>query len=676
MIKNTILVVLYVFLGCLKCASQESPSQIKFKIKKLKASENFNPENKEYIDLIIDLANMLRYSKTDTVKQLAVESLDLSTKIEYDKGKFESLLNFGYYELFTGKTDKATFYYQQSLDWALANNFKPIAINAYNGIGQAHFVRAEYSDAFLNFQKSLEIAEEIEDMKMIIRMNSNLGTLFSILEDYDEALNYYKSVQTKFNDSTDAISKIAVLVNLGYLYNKTKEPVKALNHLDESIELLQQIEAKKILAFAYLTKGDVYNQTGQYKKALALFEKAFHIYKMGNDKKNEADLYYNTGVAYSNLNNFSDAEEAYRKSLALYKSFNLKSGLAKSYKALYETSKIKGLTSDALLNLELAQKYSDSVGKEKQKRTISIINAKLAYKEKKAYLAAQIQMKLDEKKKQIIWVTIGLILSILLCLFIFRSTNIQKGLNKELALQTTMLSSKQKELHRINNNQDKLFSIVGHDLRAPILSLKQLLGTTLEKDAEIKRFYTYGPQLKDDVDHIHFTLDNLLNWGLAQMKANVNKPIRINVKEELMCITRFFTEALETKEIVLQLLVKDTLSIQVDVNHFNIIFRNLISNAIKFTKKNGAIVIDSYVENETAFITIRDTGVGMEKDVKTKIFSNKEHYTTLGTNSERGTGLGLILCQELIEKNKGHIKVQSELGSGSIFTVGFISLNQ
>ena len=672
MIKNIALVVFCVFFGRFNTFSQESSSQIKLKLKELRAAENFNPESKGHIDLLIELGNVLKYSKTDTVKYLAVESLALSKAIGYDKGKFESLLNHGYFQLFTGKADEAIFYYQTSLDWALSHNFNKLAVKAYNGIGQAHFVKAEYADTFLNFQKSLELAKKINDAKMVIIMTCNLGTLFSILEDYDEALNYYKIARTKFSDNTKIISKVSVLVNLGYLYNKTNEPEKALAYLNESIELLQQVEALKILAFAYLTKGDVYNQTGQYDRALSLFDKADMIYAMTNDQKGEADLYYYAGVSHSKLHNFKSAEEAFLKSLALYKSFQLKSGLAKSYRALYDISKEKGLSSEALSYLELAQQYSDSVGKEKQIRTITMMNAKLSYKKSKAVLAEQNQIKLNKRKTYMVWVTLGLVTSLIISFIIFTVTKTKKNLNKALAKQTSVLATKQEELNKINSSQDKLFSIVGHDLRGPILSLKQLLGTALEKDAEIKNFYAYGPQLKKDVDHIHFTLDNLLNWGLTQMKGDVVKPINIAVKKELLVIEHLFSEALDKKEIALQLLVADTLTITVDPNHFGIIFRNLISNAIKFTPENGTILIDSYVDKNTTYLTVKDTGIGIQEEQIANIYNNREHYTTLGTNNERGTGLGLLLCQELIEKNNGHISVQNEASGGTLVTVGFI----
>ncbi|MFT6796150.1 MAG: signal transduction histidine kinase [Maribacter sp.] len=672
-IANQILVLLFMALSCFTYSQKKNANELKREIKELKNTSDFVPEDKHYIDLLLELAHWLKYSKTDTVKFLAIKTLNLSEKINYEKGKVQSLLNFGYYELFNGNSDKAIYYYYKNLDNSVISNYPSLAIEAYNGIAQAHYIKAEYPAAYTSFLKSLEIAEKTNDLEMVIKMNTNLGTMFSLLQDYDDALIYYSEAQAKFNSNTSKLTKVFVSVNLGYLYSKTEEYEKAIDYLTQSVAISEKQEAVKVLAFAYLTLGEVYNQTKEYKKAILYFDKANSIYKTINDKKGEADLYYATGMSHFNLNELVIAEKYFSKSLELYTSFSLKTGIEKCYKALYSLNKKKGFDAESLYNLELAQKYGDSVEKEKKKRDISMLKTKLSFEKNKADLTEQNQLRVDNQKKQVKWITVGLMVAIVMAFLVFRVNRTKRKLNQKLTLQTTILSNKQKELNNINNNQDKLFSIVGHDLRVPILSLKQLLGTALEKDKEIQHFYTYGPKLKKDVDHIHFTLDNLLNWGLTQMKGDVTNPVSIAVKEVLLESEQFFKETLNKKNITVNNHIPDNLTLTVDSNHFIIIFRNLLSNAIKFTLANGKIFIDSYTEKNTITIRIKDTGIGMSKALMDKIYRNTEHYTTLGTNNERGTGLGLILCKELIEKNKGYISVQSKLEEGSILSVHFIT---
>ena len=238
-----------------------------------------------------------------------------------------------------------------------------------------------------------------------------------------------------------------------------------------------------------------------------------------------------------------------------------------------------------------------------------------------------------------------------------------------MALQSHNLYTNQYELNKINNNQDKLFSIVGHDLRGPIVSLKQLLGLALEDESGIQHFYRFAPKLKKDVDHIHFTLDNLLNWGITQMKGEPVYPVKINVKTELLLIEELFRDMLDKKSISVNLKILPDLDLSADANHFKIIFRNLVSNAIKFTPENGILSLMSSEEKNSIIIAVKDTGIGMTDAIIDQIFNRSEYYTTFGTNNERGTGLGLMLCKEMVLKNKGEIWVESSVGKGSTFYV-------
>ncbi len=671
--KKILLLFLFISNTLFVLSQTKKPSNLLQEIEELKSSSSFDEKSVTYIDLLIELGHSLKYSKTDTIKIIAVQTLELSEKLNYEKGRIESLINFGFYELFTGNPNQAIFYYEKALDGAFSSNFQDITIKCYNGIAQAQFIKAEFPDCYKSFLKALEVAEEINDFEMIILMNTNLGTLFSLLQNYEEALTYYEVAQTKFNEDTSIIAKVTVLVNLGFLNNKTKEPKKALEYLNESIDLVQTIEATKILAFAYLTKGEVYSQMQEYEKAISYFNQAKKIYDEGNDNKGEADFYYYAGLANYELNNLEVAEKFISKSLEQYTAFTLKSGMQKCYRALYLINKRKGLTAKALSNLEKSQLFADSTSRDKQTRDISMLKARSAFKKSKLLIEEENSLKIAKQKRYIQWTTTGLICLLLISILIFKSSSTKKRLNKELAIKADILSNKKEELDKINSNQDKLFSIVGHDLRGPILSLKQLLGLALKNDTDIKHFYKFGPNLKKGVNHIHFTLDNLLNWGLLQMKGNTYDPVQININESISEILEFSRESYENKKLSVTKEIDENLSITADANHFNIIFRNLISNAIKFTPDNGAISVTVYSNERVTTISIEDTGIGMTQDIAYKILNNKEHYSTFGTNNEQGTGLGLVLCKELIKKNSGEINVTSELGHGSTFIVNFIN---
>lgn len=300
-----------------------------------------------------------------------------------------------------------------------------------------------------------------------------------------------------------------------------------------------------------------------------------------------------------------------------------------------------------------------------------MLKAKIAFEEDKADLKLKNDLEVAEQKNYVQRAIFGLVCALVIALLVFQANKTEKKLNKELAIQTDILTQKQKELNEINKNQDKLFSIVGHDLRGPIVSLKQLLALALENETGIQHFYRFGPKLKKDVDHIHFTLDNLLNWGLTQMQGEPLKPVTVNVKEELIKILDLFRETVDKKSITIHKDLLESEWITMDANHFKIIFRNLISNAIKFTQPTGEILLKTQKEDNKLVISIKDNGIGMSKETLERIFDQKDYYTTFGTDNERGTGLGLVLCSEMIAKNKGTISVTSVPNQGSTFYVRF-----
>ena len=241
--------------------------------------------------------------------------------------------------------------------------------------------------------------------------------------------------------------------------------------------------------------------------------------------------------------------------------------------------------------------------------------------------------------------------------------------NHPRRLTTKTLSENQITLNKINKNQDKLFSIVGHDLRGPIVSLRELVDFTLESTSGKEYFSRFAPKLKLDLDHIHFTLDNLLNWGQSQMKGASIKSESIKIKEEFISISQFCEKTLAKKNVELKKELSNDLKVTCDRNHFNIIFRNLICNAIKFTHNNGTVRVNAEKKEDHIIISVKDNGIGMSKEVLNKVFNSTEHFSTFGTNNERGTGLGLKLCKEMVEKNRGTIYTESSINLGTTIYV-------
>lgn len=240
----------------------------------------------------------------------------------------------------------------------------------------------------------------------------------------------------------------------------------------------------------------------------------------------------------------------------------------------------------------------------------------------------------------------------------------------ELEAQKIELKRKNAQLHELNASKDKFFSIISHDLRSPftaLLGFSQLLEENLERyhPAEIK---TRVQKIRFSAEQLYALLENLLAWARLQRGVLEHNPEQINLAEIVADNLALFAAKAEQKQITFKNGVARGTAGYADYNMMNTVIRNLISNAVKFTGSGGMIEISIRRRAQQFFeIAVADTGVGIKPEDFTKLFRLDGQYTHLGTNGEKGTGLGLNLCKDLVEKNGGQIWVESEVGKGTTF---------
>lgn len=224
-------------------------------------------------------------------------------------------------------------------------------------------------------------------------------------------------------------------------------------------------------------------------------------------------------------------------------------------------------------------------------------------------------------------------------------------------------------LRAANVTKDKLFSIVAHDLRGPISSLSAMLDLLIDEpecfDEYEKTFLLKN--LQESVKNTGYLLENLLSWARSQKGDIKFHPEQIDLTELVEKNIRLFSNKTKEKSIQLRSSMESPVYVFADENTVMIVLRNLISNSLKFTPELGEINISARLREDVAEIRIQDTGVGISRENITKLFKEDFHFTTHGTNKEKGSGLGLILCREFIENNGGKIWVESEPGKGSTF---------
>jgi len=225
------------------------------------------------------------------------------------------------------------------------------------------------------------------------------------------------------------------------------------------------------------------------------------------------------------------------------------------------------------------------------------------------------------------------------------------------------------QLQELNTTKDKLFSIIAHDLRSPfnsILGFSNLLSDN-EVAGDIEKTVQYGSLINSTAKSTLGLLNNLLDWAKSQSGQIDFKPKKINYLSIIQEIIETSELAAITKNISLNHFQSDEIELFANENIVKTVLRNLISNAIKFTNLNGKIDIYAVKEDNFITITVSDNGVGMNDETRNSLFNISSYITTKGTAGEKGSGLGLVLCKEFVEKLGGKIWVESELGKGSNF---------
>jgi signal transduction histidine kinase len=227
------------------------------------------------------------------------------------------------------------------------------------------------------------------------------------------------------------------------------------------------------------------------------------------------------------------------------------------------------------------------------------------------------------------------------------------------------------ELEQLNQTKYKLFSIISHDLRSPVSSfqgISQLLKHYTAK-GELQKIDALSDKIEQSAGKLNFLLDNVLNWSLSQTSSICTNFEIVLLSPFLDEITSIYTDAFTAKTISLSISVDNNLAVFADRNMLSVIFRNLLSNALKFTPRIGSVTITALSKDDAVHIIIADTGIGMDAEKLKTLFTTLNNKSTIGTEKERGTGLGLILVREFIVLNNGRISAESNLDKGTTFKI-------
>ncbi len=646
----------------------KSTEQLRDSIIMLKNRSGFSLENPIYIDLLNNLAYELRYYQVDSTFTLANEALKLSRKADYKKGESYALLRLGDYYSDNGESDNAIKHYSESLELANGMEDQLLALRIMNNLASEYTYKGDFAKALSGYLDGIEMAKDNPNARRLLSIiNENIANLFASQKDYEQSLDFYKQVKKINVDLGDPVSMAETASNLASVYADMGEMDYAMFNINSSITFFEKEKIMDWLAYAYEIKGKIYLNQQNFKWALHWYNQSELIHEGIEDDRGKIDLYNGMAEAYLAQGKDSLSKKYALDAYDISDRIKFAEGKQKCASTLYTIYKNSGDFEKALAYNELSQRISDTLHRNENKKSLVLIKTKSEYdKQKNALIEAN--EKAMAKQKRYIYASLSLLVVLLLIIFLVqRNQKIQKRLNGVLKAQKELLEKREEELQENNQTKTKLFSIIGHDLRGPIGALQGLLTMFSEGDISKSEFLDFLPKLRGDVDHIYFTLNNLLSWGQSQMNGSVTKPEVTSLETIVEENINLLSEIAKKKSIkIISELPENTLT-WADSNQIDIVIRNLISNALKFTPENGMIKIEGYELSKHWQISIRDTGVGMDQETVDKLFDKNSNVTTYGTNNEKGTGLGLSLCKEMVEKNKGTIWVESTLRKGSTF---------
>ncbi|MES1217041.1 MAG: HAMP domain-containing sensor histidine kinase [Bacteroidota bacterium] len=247
-----------------------------------------------------------------------------------------------------------------------------------------------------------------------------------------------------------------------------------------------------------------------------------------------------------------------------------------------------------------------------------------------------------------------------------KNIQIQKQAD-EIKENANLLKKQTTELTELNSLKNKLFSIISHDLKAPMYALRNLFTNVQEKNMSPDELITVMPEVVNDLNFTVELMDNLLQWAKTQMQSDTVYPQQVDIGKLIAEVMQLLRLQAEAKRIKIESNTSRGMYGYMDKDMINLVVRNLLSNAIKFTPENGSISIGAHEQGSHIEVYVQDNGTGISQEALLKI-NNNDFYTTKGTASESGTGLGLMLCKEYLARNGGRLHIESKMGEGSIFS--------
>ncbi|MDJ1485865.1 tetratricopeptide repeat-containing sensor histidine kinase [Cytophagaceae bacterium YF14B1] len=569
---------------------------------------------------------------------------------------------------------------QSALELSLLTGNKQGEAYAYRNLASMYAAQESFYFTLEFVQKAIHLFEQIHDTVGLGNCYMTLGVLYKNNQSYAKAINYHNKALVIFQQKQLAERTAICLYNLGDAEFFSGKLQDASIHAEECIRIYQSLYFQRGLMLGYRLKGSIHFRENQLADAARSFHRVLQLYKtLGKNaiKESAADAMIQLS-RIAHQNGQAEQECNYLKEAFLLSKNNIYSlHLRTSYQYLssYYLQKKNFPAAQQLLD-EYTKANDDLIvwqNRDKAAMVGSVLDA-LKLSNDNQHLVRQHALKQEviEDQKQLLTLTI--VISTLLCLvcivvlFLYLT---RRKLVTELLKQKDIIHEKSQKLEENNAAKDKFFKIIAHDMVSPLNSMSGLVNL-LAQDMEM-----FSPkELQSIMDEfskkLHNTLglaNNLIIWAHSQMQASPPEFSVTSVAELVEKIKDTYGDIAQQKQIDLHTDIPPNLTIYADPNQIEFVLRNLVNNAIKFTSRQGCISIYAEENNLTVILSVEDNGQGMTIEKIEDLFKLDNIRQSQGTEGEKGTGMGLVLCQEFIRKNNGKITVKSQKGAGSTFSI-------
>jgi signal transduction histidine kinase len=617
------------------------------------------------VKAIILKAKKYKYSHhLDSTKYYFKKGLNLALKKKDSVDIFLLYKNMGDAYEHHQKLDSTLLMYDYCKQYTPKNNLK-IKAFLLNDLAYTYQLFHDYDKATQLTLEALRYAEKSKNENQISSISITLAYNFS-KQKLDKQAEYYfkKALSISEKSNYTPLKEYNHRYYGNYLLERNKLDL-AYRHISQSAKLALQTKDSVTMAFAWMGLADCFWKKNEVGKCFFYAKKAEGIWQRRAEYIDYAQVCMNQGTYYCQLKDYKNAEIYFKKSEKhllndLYFNEKLFSHLATLYKKMEDIEQ-------AFFYINKAKTTIEKIKENESKSKVAALNIQFDTEKKEQLIAEQnrenelVTYKIKQKNNELRQIYIGMILLVLTIFLIayFYRLNVKRK---------NIIQSQKEDLDELNATKDKLFSIVSHDLRSSVNALKSSNNKLMEC-LENKNYEALDGLLHKNsaiANGSYNLLDNLLNWANQQTNQIYFEKESLHLKTVVNHVEYNFRPLTVEKNIDLIIEVDHSHRIFMDLDSLKIVLRNLLDNALKFTKENGKISIRSQSENnDFVVLTIADNGVGMNQKIIDDLLDDKNLLSKKNDKEAIGSGLGFQLCKTMIYKNSGKIKIESEIGVGT-----------